>query len=183
MTRERVASLETLGFHFQSVLPPKTPWYERLEELKGFKFKHGNCRVRTGKGEEYSQLGKWVDRQRQQYSLRKKGKHSIMTDERVAMLETAGFEWTVPRTGRRPKPRDPNEKKRIIEPELGPDGQPIRRGKRPGMTHKEKWDSRYEELKQYRALHGSKWWCDVCWPKLLGGLKTLLYFSYIFVVS
>lgn len=158
MTRERVASLEALGFHFQSVLPPKTPWDEWLDQLKAYKEKHGDCRVRTGKGTEYAQLGKWVDRQRQHYSLRKKGKGKAMTDERIRQLEEAGFEWTVPRTGRPPKPKDPEEEERrrkLREQNLGPDGLPIKLGKRPGMTHKEKWDSRFEELLDYKKQHAS----------------------------
>ena len=40
-------------------------------------------------------LGKWVQSQRQQYKLLREGKASKLTDERIEMLEAAGFEWTL----------------------------------------------------------------------------------------
>ena len=68
-------------------------WNDRYDELDVYKNKHGNCLV----PQRYSKnkaLGKWVDTQRTQYSLRNKGKHSHLTEERIKLLEDLGFEWS-----------------------------------------------------------------------------------------
>lgn len=78
-------------------------WNSRLEELKQYKTKHGHCLVPyrdASTGDKASPLGSWVSRQRQQYRLRREGKPSQMSDERIKQLEDIGFEWYL-----REKPR------------------------------------------------------------------------------
>ena len=67
-------------------------WSERYDELLDFLKKHGHCRVPRNH-KEYNGLASWVKRQRYQYKLRKEGKPSFLTDERVAVLDRLGFVW------------------------------------------------------------------------------------------
>lgn len=40
-------------------------------------------------------LGKWVAKQREQYKLLQKGKHSFLTPLRIEKLNEAGFVWSI----------------------------------------------------------------------------------------
>jgi len=99
MTDERVQKLESIGFQwslsFGDVIrgdkTRKNIWDARFHELVAFKAKHGHCNVPSRSGK----LGRWVNRQREQYRLSKVGKSSYMTDERVQKLESIGFQWSV----------------------------------------------------------------------------------------
>ena len=68
-------------------------WLNRLEELYEFKSEHGHCNV----PQRPSQLGKWVQRQRTQYKYMLKGVPSQMTKERIELLESIGFNWSLKR--------------------------------------------------------------------------------------
>lgn len=95
MTVNRVAILDLIGIVWDA---PHAKWYGRLEELKEYRKKEGHCIV----PKQYngnSQLGTWVNDQRKQYRLMKKGYQSPMTEERVRKLEELGFEWK-PKRGR-----------------------------------------------------------------------------------
>jgi len=156
MTRERVAALEELGFQFQSLIPPRTPWEERLEELRQYKSSRGNCRVRAGKHREgtFSSLGKWVDRQRQMYKLRAEGKKTALTEERVKRLEEVGFEWAVPRG------KEPAKKTEADNAGSRPRGRPRKdqgadgAGQSERRTQKQKWNDRFAELKAHAEANG-----------------------------
>lgn len=67
-------------------------WTERFEDLCTFRKKHGHTNV-PHSYKENSALSQWVQRQRYQYRLRQEGKRSTLTDERVNLLENAGFVW------------------------------------------------------------------------------------------
>lgn len=69
-------------------------WKQRLEELKAYKKKHGNCIV-PNIYEDNAQLGKWVTTQRNQYNNLQKGLHSHLTEERIHQLNNVGFVWRV----------------------------------------------------------------------------------------
>eukprot|EP00591_Stephanopyxis_turris_P002160 CAMPEP_0195530098 /NCGR_PEP_ID=MMETSP0794_2-20130614/32856_1 /TAXON_ID=515487 /ORGANISM="Stephanopyxis turris, Strain CCMP 815" /LENGTH=292 /DNA_ID=CAMNT_0040661519 /DNA_START=41 /DNA_END=919 /DNA_ORIENTATION=- len=88
ITPERIRLLESLGFSWFL----RDKWNGRFAELEQYKAVHGNCLV----PKEYTanpQLGTWVNNQRTQYQLLKKGKPSQMTQERVNMLNNIGFIW------------------------------------------------------------------------------------------
>ena len=73
--------------HYQSEV-----WYERYNELLEYKAMYGNCKVpHNWKGNK--KLAQWVKRQRYQYKLMRKGKHSTMSLDRFALLERIGFAW------------------------------------------------------------------------------------------
>jgi len=73
-------------------------WLERFHELKEFKKKYGHCRVPQcflfNKA-----LGNWVHNQRRLYKKVKTGEKvkSILTEERVEMMNNLGFEWVLNR--------------------------------------------------------------------------------------
>lgn len=66
-------------------------WQNMYESLLEYREKHGDCLVPT----DGSQLGKWVDTQRQHYQYYKDGRYSCLNPERIKMLEKEGFVWEV----------------------------------------------------------------------------------------
>ena len=68
-------------------------WNDRYDELDVYKNKHGNCLVPQHYPDNKA-LGKWVANQRAQYRLRREGKHSHLTEERIKLLNEVGFEWS-----------------------------------------------------------------------------------------
>jgi len=92
MTEERIAKLESIGFEWS--LASSLDWDRRFNELKQYKADYGGCSV----PKEWSgnkQLGRWVSKQRVQYRYLQQGKESSMTEERIAKLESIGFEWSL----------------------------------------------------------------------------------------
>jgi len=117
LTAERIARLEAIGFEW--TLRSLTPWDSRLEELKDYKAEHGHVQV-PQKDKTHKGLARWVDTQRQQHRLKKEGKKSQITDDRIAKLDDIGMKWVV---------TDPHS-----------------------------WETRYQELKEYKARTGD---CNV----------------------
>ena len=60
MTPEKIRQLEELGFHW-SVRESRTPWNARLEELKEYKGRFGDCCVPKNWDENPS-LSYWVEK-------------------------------------------------------------------------------------------------------------------------
>ena len=67
-------------------------WGHRYKELLQFHAKHGHSAV-PHTWPENPQLARWVKRQRRQYKLRKDGRPSTMTVERLELLNEVGFIW------------------------------------------------------------------------------------------
>lgn len=91
MTHERIRALEDIGFVWS--MCDHVDWDDRLEELRAYKLKHGDCLV-PNKYPPNPQLGTWVNKQRTQYKLMLDGKVTSMTKERVAALNEIGFVWS-----------------------------------------------------------------------------------------
>lgn len=79
-------------------------WMEKFEELKQFQVNNGHTRVPQlpkAKADESETdkflraLAKWVDYQRQCFWKNKKGQKTALTDDRIALLESIGFEWRI----------------------------------------------------------------------------------------
>lgn len=89
---ERIKRLESIGFDWdpQDV---GTKWNARFELLCRFQRVHGNCLVPQRHTMEGVALGKWVNRQRNEYLKHQEGKPSQMTPDRIEKLEQIGFEW------------------------------------------------------------------------------------------
>lgn len=97
---QRIQDLEAIGFNW-SVRVSRTPWEERLNELKKFKAEHGHTNVPSTYSKNQP-LAYWVFKQRGQHRVYMdnltRGEKVIchITPERIAMLDDIGFEWSPP---------------------------------------------------------------------------------------
>lgn len=83
LDRDRVDKLNELGFVWD---PYSADWNRMFEALNAFKSVHSHCCVSTT-SKTHKDLGTWVSVQRKTYS---KGK---LSSERIAKLDSLGFEW------------------------------------------------------------------------------------------
>merc|ERR1719329_197957 len=67
-------------------------WTEKFEDLLQFRDQHGHCLVPNCHPDNPG-LAQWTKRQRYQYKLKKDGKRSTITEERIQVLNKAGFVW------------------------------------------------------------------------------------------
>jgi hypothetical protein len=88
LTDEREELLLDVGFIFDS---HAAVWNARFETLKAFKLANGHCTIPT-KFDDGS-ITVWIKHQRRQYLLYKRGDKSTMTEERIGMLDSIGFDW------------------------------------------------------------------------------------------
>eukprot|EP00534_Pseudo-nitzschia_fraudulenta_P012814 CAMPEP_0201219670 /NCGR_PEP_ID=MMETSP0851-20130426/191195_1 /ASSEMBLY_ACC=CAM_ASM_000631 /TAXON_ID=183588 /ORGANISM="Pseudo-nitzschia fraudulenta, Strain WWA7" /LENGTH=434 /DNA_ID=CAMNT_0047509361 /DNA_START=30 /DNA_END=1334 /DNA_ORIENTATION=+ len=92
LTKQRKELLDEIGFQFRIRNRPE--WSSKYEELLTYKEKNGDTRV-PQHYKANKALGKWVAKQREQYKLHKKGKHSFLTPDRLEKLNSIGFVWSV----------------------------------------------------------------------------------------
>mmetsp|Transcript_2446 Transcript_2446/g.5319 ORF Transcript_2446/g.5319 Transcript_2446/m.5319 type:complete len:557 (-) Transcript_2446:45-1715(-) len=85
LTPERVERLNSVGFIWAFEAPEKVSWEQRLRECVEY-YEENGCWPPQAMGP----LGKWVHRQRQQYTRREPN----FMKERVPRLDEVGFEWT-----------------------------------------------------------------------------------------
>ena len=89
----RIDMLNEIGFPWAGEKRDQF-WNDRYQELVAFHAKTGTSRV-PEKYDEAPQLHTWVSLQRRQLKLRKEGKPTKLTDERVALLEQVGLECKI----------------------------------------------------------------------------------------
>ncbi|GFH58467.1 hypothetical protein CTEN210_14943 [Chaetoceros tenuissimus] len=89
LSQERIEKLDDIGF----VWSDDYNWYDSFDVLKRYKEKHGHCKV--PKSYEPHQLGSWVQHQRSQYKNMLKGLPTPLTKERIKLLESIGFVWSM----------------------------------------------------------------------------------------
>jgi hypothetical protein len=89
MTDERISVLDKIGFVWDS---HAAAWEEQINKLIEYKKTYGHCNVPSNYSSN-RQLAVWVKRQRRQYKFFWDGKISSSTTERIAALESIGFEW------------------------------------------------------------------------------------------
>jgi len=94
LSQFRIEQLESIGFNWK-VAAPAVGWEHRFQELLEYRRMHGDCNVPQA-WQENRQLGRWVMKQRCQYTLRQKGDKNQLSDDRVVRLEEIGFSWTAP---------------------------------------------------------------------------------------
>lgn len=87
MTIERYKMLESIGFVWSLF----SQWGSKFEALVRYKEANGHTNVPVRAGS----LGAWVGNQRTQYRFLQAGKRSSMTEERIQMLESIGFIWSL----------------------------------------------------------------------------------------
>ena len=91
INEERIASLDALGFDWAVKEHIVKSFEQRIEDLRAYKEKHGHINVR--KSDDKSMYDFCM-------KMRQARKHPeksdrILTDERIASLDTLGFKWTV----------------------------------------------------------------------------------------
>ena len=86
LSTDRITMLESIGFKWST--PPNSAWEKRYEELCQYRDAHHHCNV-PDEWAQNPQLGRWVHKQRQNY---KKG---MLAPDRITMLESIGFTWSV----------------------------------------------------------------------------------------
>ena len=91
LTEERIKLLEDLGFEWS---PQDNSWNDLHRLLVEYEAEHGNCLVPQHYPDNKA-LGKWVDKQRTQYRLRREGKQTPLTEDRIKLLDEVGFVWSV----------------------------------------------------------------------------------------
>jgi hypothetical protein len=96
MTDERVVALEEHGFIWDS---HGAAWQERWNELAEYKGLYGNCNVPSNYASN-PQLATWIKCQRRQCKLYFEDKANTTTPERIAELESLGFEWELRRSSK-----------------------------------------------------------------------------------
>ena len=111
--------------------PSDVVWNVRLLELWEFHKKQGHCYVPASAGE----LGRWVEKQRDEFARRLKGEPSDMTDERRDLLEGMRFDWYVTSSAINDG---------VADSEADPDG---------NKRRERRWQARFEELRRYKELH------------------------------
>mmetsp|Transcript_27802 Transcript_27802/g.43734 ORF Transcript_27802/g.43734 Transcript_27802/m.43734 type:complete len:752 (-) Transcript_27802:44-2299(-) len=102
LTEERINSLNELGFKWQMRVS-RTPWEQRLKELREFKEVHGHCNV-PSTWPENQPLAYWVFKQRGQYRMFHSGNSNgrcNMTADRIGQLDVLEFEWAPTRRASR----------------------------------------------------------------------------------
>ncbi|KAG7340302.1 helicase domain protein [Nitzschia inconspicua] len=96
LTDEREKLLLEAGFIFDS---HRAVWQTRFGTLKAFYLANGHCRIPSQF--EKGSLNVWMKHQRRHHSLLMKGEKSPITGERIAALNSIGFDWN-PRNLLRP---------------------------------------------------------------------------------
>ena len=99
MTASRLDKLSNAEFQLKKKAYRQTKWTDRLKQLAEYKDKYGNLRIPSS----HKLLGKFVNRQRDEYKRLKAGKPSSMTQERIQQLQELGFVFSVLKT--QPQPR------------------------------------------------------------------------------
>lgn len=104
LTQERIDLLNELGFTWtiRSRDSLGESWNERLQSLREYRAKHGNCLV-PSRYPPNPELGVWVGTQRTQYRLYTKAKESgqpisgmsAMNEERIRQLGELDFVWAL----------------------------------------------------------------------------------------
>jgi Helicase associated domain len=117
LTPQRIEALNNVGFCWDAHV---AIWTERYEELVAYKDRYGNTNVPSNyKGDAQEKLATWVKCQRRQYTLRKAGAVHNITDDRVALLEKIGFEWSLGNPCKKAVPQggvEANDKKEVHPP-------------------------------------------------------------------
>ena len=95
LARDRIEKLNSIGFQWR-VAAPVTGWDNRYNQLLDYAKTHnGDVNVPQYYPADKA-FGRWVMKQRSEYSLRLRGLKSQLTDERVEKLNAIGFSWVAP---------------------------------------------------------------------------------------
>jgi len=87
LNAQKIDALENLGFIWDT---KDHQWRKMFQELVAYKKEHGNLRINFN---THRPLYRWADRQKLQYVILKKGEPSLLTSERVRLLQSVDFPW------------------------------------------------------------------------------------------
>jgi len=96
LTPYRIKSLVKLQFQFDPTNRAEGLWQRRYKELIRFQKLHGHCLV-PQKYAPNRPLGKWVHRQRHEFSKGLNNESSFLTKKRIDSLNKIGFQWFLSR--------------------------------------------------------------------------------------
>lgn len=102
VTIKRIERLERIGFIWR---PRNDLWEHRYNRLLEFRKENGHCNV----PQKHPELGNWVQEHRRKY---KKG---LVPQERITLLESVGFKWTVRPNNQAPIDRWENHYKQLLD--------------------------------------------------------------------
>ena len=88
LSDQRISELERMGFKFQMLV--RTSWEHRFEELRQHFRTHGNS-----EDPQNSELRGWVYQQRYHFRMVLKGATNSLTEKRIGILNSIGFDWRV----------------------------------------------------------------------------------------
>ena len=88
LSDQRISELERMGFRFQ--VRVRTSWEHRFEELRQHFRTHGNS-----EDPKNSELRGWVHQQRYHFRMVLKGATNSLTEKRIGILNSIGFDWRV----------------------------------------------------------------------------------------
>ena len=96
ITKERISLLNSIGFEWRRA----DTWQRKFERLCVFQRENGHCRVPQSYIVDSVKLGQWVQYQRKYYKNREIGKEgdTSISSERIAQLNSIGFDWRVDET-------------------------------------------------------------------------------------
>jgi hypothetical protein len=87
--------------------PQRSQWNAMFVKLQKFREEHGHCRVPKSYAKDV-ELSNWVRNQRLEYCNSQNGKKSRMTQDRLELLNSLGFRWSLPMPSRS-KNKQPSE--------------------------------------------------------------------------
>eukprot|EP00985_Skeletonema_marinoi_P026616 scaffold20741_cov129-Skeletonema_marinoi.AAC.1 len=127
MTQDKVARLNSLGFQWNGKeATDDEKWNVRYNELIEYKSVNGHCNV-PQKYQANKALANWVMNQRKQYKKFLAGDTTSMTQDKVARLNSLGFQWAM---------------NKVVQ------------WNGWEATDDEKWNTRYNELIEYKSVNG-----------------------------
>jgi hypothetical protein len=94
LSEDRKKKLESIGFQWRVAKPP-VGWDNRFEQLSQYSRLNGDCNVPQSYPPD-KPFGRWVMKQRCEYSQKVRGLKSQLTTDRENRLNTIGFEWVAP---------------------------------------------------------------------------------------
>jgi hypothetical protein len=83
-----------LGLNHFSMSLQEARWHMMFEALADFKAKHGHFKVPGAYLVDSRFLSKWITKQRSYYQNRVENKKLALSDERLKLLQSIGFEFT-----------------------------------------------------------------------------------------
>lgn len=126
LNEERVKQLDAIGFYWRRRRDNIPNWEDRYEQLKKYKADHGDTLVPQTYPPDPG-FGKWVMKQRSEYSQMKRGLKNTMYPERLELLEAIGFAWSKPKgpgvaaasaAGSKASSSPAKKKKRVVAPQV-----------------------------------------------------------------